>query len=74
MRTGNVYVLVYTTGEFVGIDNNSGGYPFKTKDWRSARLWRTIAEAKEYRKMFSDTYTHGGWKIKEIVWELREGE
>ncbi len=43
------YVLKYPDGTYVALDPTSGGYPYPTKDWRSAKLWNDIDDANKYR-------------------------
>jgi hypothetical protein len=42
------YVLKYTSGEFVGIDNASGGCPYPTENFSSARMFDNKLEAKMF--------------------------
>lgn len=45
-------VLKYTTGEFVAIDNGSGGYPYKVKDVFRAQFWNSEDDALSYIRDF----------------------
>ncbi len=47
------YVLKYPNGQFVGIDQNSGGYPYET-EWPGGVQWFSLPEAKRYVKMFKE--------------------
>lgn len=52
------WVGIYKTGhesevgKFVGIDNNSGGYPYPTSDPNQIHFWWSKEEAEAYAKMF----------------------
>jgi len=47
------YVLKYKTGEFVGIDSGSGGYPYQT-NIEIAHKFLTMDDAKKYLAIFSN--------------------
>ncbi len=46
-------VLKFKTGEFVGIDTGSGGYPYPTDVFR-AESWNSEKEALKYIGMFDN--------------------
>lgn len=48
-------------GKFIGMDNQSGGYPYETDRAFSAKEWPSIDEAKKYQKMFDPT-----WRLFEV--------
>lgn len=45
------FVLKYPNCKFVGLDQNSGGYPYETDD---PEVWYDLEKAKYYKKMFKD--------------------
>jgi len=49
-ETTVVYVIVWD-GHWVGVDRDSGGYPFRTGLW-GARFWSTQREAADYIHVF----------------------
>ena len=63
----NKYVIIWD-GLPVGVDQSSGGYPFKTKDANLVRYWRDLVEAEKYISIFS-SYNYN-WEIKEIQFRL----
>lgn len=63
-----VYVLVYqNTGSLVGIDSNSGGYPFEVRfnDFNLVHFWSDKNAALRYIEMFPDL------AIREFIWGLQ---
>lgn len=46
------YVAKYKTGELVGLDRDSGGYPFKISYPSQIHYWHDIDEALKYVQMF----------------------
>lgn len=42
------FYLVYPTGEPVGLDAASAGYPYKASHWGAVHFWATKAEADRY--------------------------
>lgn len=54
------------TGEYIAIDQASGGYPYDT-DIFNAKIWHTKQEAREYNKMsFNHDWSLCIIKINEI--------
>lgn len=47
--------------QYVGYDNNSGGYPYYTDNPMNVKVWYDKNDAIEYRKMFKDE-----------VWQFRK--
>ncbi len=47
------FALVYPTGELVGIDPQSGGYPYKT-DIFGMEKFRTVRKALDYMSHFKE--------------------
>lgn len=45
-------VLTYPNGDYVALDQPSGGYPYATKDIHRAHKWKSIKEMGGYMKMF----------------------
>ena len=56
------YVLKYPDGQYVHIDQTSGGYPQRS-DWWGLTVFNTISKALKYRSHF-----------KEEKWDLYEVE
>ena len=46
-------------GKVVGIDSNSGGYPYKTDSPGSAKFFRTRKEAEHYIGLFTTSLSLG---------------
>lgn len=63
----NKYVIIWD-GLPVGVDQNSGGYPFKTKDANLVRYWGDLVEAEKYISIFL-SYNYN-WQVKEIQFRL----
>lgn len=47
------YVLEYENGDYVGLDKDSGGYPYCT-DLKEAKFWLAQNDALMYMKMFPE--------------------
>lgn len=43
-----VYILAYPDGSLVGLDDASGGYPWRPRHWAQIQKWRTPEEAERY--------------------------
>jgi hypothetical protein len=51
----------------IGLDSNSGGYPFATKDLRAAKLWTDKEDAELYVKRVSyGTGAAHGYEVREL--------
>lgn len=64
--------VVKVDNEYLGVDSGSGGYPFTTKNFASARIWFSEDEYESYKKAFSrsTTYTDTSkWKKYQISLE-----
>jgi hypothetical protein len=48
-----MFVLKYPTGEFVGEDSASGGYPYPTKHLYNAKMFQDRNIAQKYLEEFS---------------------
>ena len=60
----NLYwVMKYPDGSFVGIDDSSGGYPYKTSYPSGIKWWTNTKEAERYIQMFPDK----GFKLYRVV-------
>lgn len=57
------FVMVDAHGDYVGIDQASGGYPHITGEPFSAKFWNDIEEAKKYRKTMKAGFA---WSIHEF--------
>lgn len=55
------YIFVTEDGDYVGMDNDSGGYPYINKNPLSAHPWSTVEDAKRYQKMFDSK-----WILKKL--------
>ncbi len=65
------YILKYPTGEYVGLDDNSGGYPFKASTLKQVHFFQTLDSAIGY----VGTMNREGFKIFKILnIELQEVE
>ncbi len=63
-------ILVYPNGQFVAIDEASGGYPYPTNSIHSAKLWLLGDGAEKYAASFNKpvNLTYGGpFKIKKLI-------
>lgn len=48
------YIMKYPDNKnYVGLDRNSGGYPYKT-NWNHAQCWTDLDEALKYKKHFPE--------------------
>lgn len=59
-KTEEFFILDTETGKFVGIDSNSGGYPYLTDSIVSAHRFTTLDHAVQYRS------EQKCWKIVKI--------
>jgi hypothetical protein len=50
------YIFITQDGQYVGMDNNSGGYPHISDNPLNAHPWANIEDAKKYRKMFKENW------------------
>jgi hypothetical protein len=50
----DMYCLRYSNGDFVAVDDTSGGYPYPVSKWNLAKFWYTIGNAQHYADMFPD--------------------
>lgn len=69
------YIMKYPNGDYVGIDDMSGGYPYATKDALSAGQWETAEDAARYRKTGENPFTIHlivGFVTAPVVEEKRE--
>ncbi len=49
-----VFCLRYKNGKFVGVDYNSGGYPYETDNPKQIEYFRTEEQAKDYVGHFKE--------------------
>lgn len=54
----NKYVLIWN-GQPVGVDSNSGGYPFKTDSPSQVRYFDSREEAEKYLRVFENSRSYG---------------
>tara|TARA_R110000851_G_scaffold286256_3_gene440136 strand:+ start:1397 stop:1606 length:210 start_codon:yes stop_codon:yes gene_type:complete len=59
----NNYVMIFD-GKYVAVDESSGGYPHITDRPTGVKVWHSIEEAKNYRKMFK---ANDLWDIRELI-------
>ena len=45
----DAYVLKYPNGDYVALDEMSGGYPYRTRRLNSIHFWPTAEAANTYR-------------------------
>lgn len=70
MRTA--YVIKHPTGGYIGVDHNSGGYPWLPNNpFYGAKFWNTKDEAEKYMNMFCNagpgTYQRASeWKLVKV--------
>lgn len=64
----NFYICVYPNGDFMGIDMDSGGYPYPTDSLNSTRFFNESFKAYDYLKFFSSL----GLKVKRVNLELSD--
>lgn len=66
------YVLKYITGEFVGIDNASGGCPYRTNNLSSARMFNNLNEARIYLSLLKSQFLNDSFMdhVYEVVIRL----
>lgn len=57
--TEKAIIAVYPNGDYVGVDSNSGGYPYPTKEIRIAHWWPSMKRAQDYTASFQ-TSMYGG--------------
>ena len=63
------YVLRYKdTGEVAGMDDASGGYPFRARSLSHYHFWYILKDAEEYVKAFSEL------KVSEFAFQIKELE
>jgi hypothetical protein len=63
------YVLKYITGEFVGEDRASGGYPYRTKNLTSARMFDDLSDARVYLSLLKSQFPNDSFSdnVYEVV-------
>ena len=57
------YCFVTTTGQFVGRDGPSGGYPYLTDSALMVHVWPSLEQALSYKESFMEEH----WVLKEFV-------
>ena len=60
------YVFMDTIGNYIAIDNDSGGYPYTTENIFRAHIWKDRKEAFKYRSHFEDWELY---EIKDVIME-----
>jgi hypothetical protein len=75
----NYYVITNQgrDNQLVGVDRDSGGYPFYTDDIRLAMLFPSIEGAQKYKEVFSRSktpseYDGNQWVINEVLFSFHE--
>lgn len=58
-----MYLYVTKDGDFIGLDNASGGYPYVTSIPMKAHIWKDKREAENY---FSGSESKNGWVLKKF--------
>jgi hypothetical protein len=57
-------------GEIIGIDSNSGGYPWRSNYIQGYRFWNTREEAEKYASIWTnganDSYGYSDMIVKEV--------
>ncbi len=64
------HILLYPNGQFVAIDEGSGGYPYATNSISNAKLWPLGDGAEKYAEMFNKkiNLNYGGpFKVKKLI-------
>lgn len=62
------YAIKDKDGNFLGLDESSGGYPYIPSDMRSIHIWPTEEKAVSYKGVFSGGQMgSGSWKIVRVV-------
>jgi len=56
-----MYIFITADNKYVGMDNDSGGYPYITDNCLSVHPWSSISEAKKYQESFD-----GSWILMEL--------
>jgi hypothetical protein len=62
MRMRKYYIITNPNGVWVGVDQNSGGYPFETDYLQSVRIWNDKVEAESYCEKFWER----GYTVREL--------
>ncbi len=65
------YVFEHPNGQLIGVDNSSGGYPSKTDYPGSAKYWRSVEEAEEYRGIFTRSPNTPSYYLDAGQWILK---
>jgi hypothetical protein len=65
------YVVADRNGKLYGVDKDSGGYPFETKDLRNIELFRNKEDAEEYARGFDNSPQTFAGRLPFSVKELR---
>lgn len=68
--SGDVGYIFMKSYQFVGMDQDSGGYPYLTKDPMSVKVWSTIKDALEYHSKFYKE----GWVLYNFHYAVTEVE
>lgn len=63
-RMSNQYVFVHRD-QYVGLDGPSGGYPYYTDQFYSAKVWYKKSDARKYQRIMG--IEASGWKLKRVV-------
>lgn len=63
----NRFVFITRNGNFIGVDSNSGGYPYVTNHINQVHMWGSTQEAFKYEMMFTRST---GLQL-EMPWKLR---
>jgi len=59
-----LYGFVTKDGKhYIGLDSNSGGYPYETDRWQDMHTWTSKEKALDYEKMFKKK----GWVMVGVV-------
>ncbi len=57
------HILLYPNGQFVAIDEGSGGYPYATNSISNAKIWLLGDDAEKYAEM----YKSYNFKVKKLI-------
>lgn len=54
----NAFVIIWN-GQPIGLDSDSGGYPYKTEYAGSVKYWATREDARKYLDVFASSPSYG---------------
>lgn len=71
------YICVYPDGCPVGVDNSSGGYPYRVMSigvymWNETKYWHTYDGAKNYTDMFETSSYSSPLSVKKVIFTIED--